>query len=149
MAVKPGKQFEQLPMFMSANERGAQFIGMPLVVNAIQGHEDAPDMIQVHGRIAGHKNIKNNIGTLDDSPAHGALSYDVDNGEISGAHVERNHQRKGIATGLLKYAHLISEKTGVVPEHSPSRTVEAEKWAQTTKHYTNTPLNDRSSLSND
>jgi GNAT superfamily N-acetyltransferase len=62
----------------------------------------------------------------------GSLSWMHGNGTIADVKVDRENQRQGLATELLRRARDIAANTRGVrpPKHSPSRTNEGEQWAR-------------------
>jgi GNAT superfamily N-acetyltransferase len=57
----------------------------------------------------------------------GKMEWDTGTGDIQGIEVHPRHQRKGIATAMWNHAQEVS---GNSVGHSPVRTDEGDKWAQ-------------------
>ena len=73
-------------------------------------------------------------GSADD-PGHrpiGSISWHHKTGEIRGVYVQKEHQRKGIATALFNQAESVAGATrGVTtPKHSADRTDAGDAWAR-------------------
>ena len=61
----------------------------------------------------------------------GHLRWDSEHGEISDVEVDTEHQRKGVASGLLNYARRVSQEQGFPePVHSNLRTHAGDAWAR-------------------
>lgn len=61
----------------------------------------------------------------------GYLTWSDVDGEVAHVHVDRKHQRQGVATGLWDEAHRIAVERGeVAPRHSGDQTVEGKAWAE-------------------
>ena len=54
----------------------------------------------------------------------------AERGEIMDVHTAPEHQRKGVATGMLKYAQSIAGGDIPTPRHAKSRTTSGEAWAK-------------------
>lgn len=75
------------------------------------GHTATDEEHKVHARIG-----KKQVGWLD-------LNKDI--GVVNEVHVSPEHQGKGIATGMWKYA----QAAGLNPNHSDTRSEEGDAWA--------------------
>lgn len=62
---------------------------------------------------------------------YGSMTWGADTGEVKGVHVEKEHQRKGIATAMLHTARELAAQHGIAaPIHSDTQTDEGAAWAR-------------------
>lgn len=65
---------------------------------------------------------------------YGSMIWGADTGEIKGISVEKEHQRKGIATAMLHTARELAKQHGLpTPVHSDTQTDEGAAWADRAK----------------
>lgn len=58
------------------------------------------------------------------------MRYDKSTGEMKDISVDKEHRRKGIATGMWNHALSLANTSGIVaPVHSSVRTPEGAAWA--------------------
>jgi len=73
--------------------------------------------LETHHAVIAHHSQDGEVGHLQWHPE----------GEIQDVHVDETHRRKGVATGMLRYA----EGLGVAkPKHSELRSEEGDAWAR-------------------
>jgi GNAT superfamily N-acetyltransferase len=68
----------------------------------------------------------NQVGSLQWAAGYKS-PWDEINGQIQDVHVNPEHQHKGIATGLLKFARGIDPSV----KHSPDQTEDGQEWSAT------------------
>ena len=69
--------------------------------------------------------------------AIGYMRWDKKSGEIKDLSVNKEHRRKGVATGMYNEAITAANHKGITePQHSQVRTPEGEAWARSTSDYT-------------
>lgn len=69
-----------------------------------------------------HRHTENRLGEME---------WHAHNGEISWISTEKEHQRKGVATHMLRAAKSVSAKYGVsAPTMSPVHTTDGAAWAK-------------------
>lgn len=63
----------------------------------------------------------------------GAMIWSRGTGEVKDINVDEKHQRKGVATGMWKFARAVAKQSGykiLPPVHSPNQTPSGKKWAK-------------------
>lgn len=61
----------------------------------------------------------------------GYMRWHKKTGQVQDIQVDKEHRRKGVATGMWNYAKSLSssDKSISTPKHSPVRTSEGDSWA--------------------
>ena len=85
-----------------------------------------PDGMRSNPAVLAHTGGKQ-IGRLAWAEGH-RYPFDQINGQIQDVHVVPEHRRKGVATGMLKYARGIDPSV----KHSPDQTEDGQEWAENT-----------------